>query len=145
MVKKNLKDCILFLGCEFVCFSLLGLLHQAVLKDDLRIMAFYDEHYSYIPYSITVLVPVLFGLSFILFFYYLIGSVNLLAPFVPIIIALIFIYRAITNMELTAFNDYFMHTYGPYLLILAALWGFVFFLHKKIKSSEPKEENKKTV
>lgn len=126
MKARLLKGSILFLACEFICFAFLSLFHQTFLKGDIEIMAFYEENY---PSSITFFAPILIGIGLILLVYSLSGKVSLMASIVPISIALVFIFGAATSEELTTFNYYFWHTYGPYLLILAFLWGAIFLLH----------------
>ena len=142
MPTKLLKGGILFLACEFICFSFLSFLHQTFLNDDIKMMAFYEENY---PNSISFFVPVLIGLGLILFVFFLSGEVNLLAPIVPILIAFYLIIDAATNMELAAFNYYFLRTYGPYLLILTILWGIVFGIHTIICHHCQKKNKKREV
>jgi hypothetical protein len=139
MANKFINGLILFLGCEFICFSLLSYLHQTILKGDIGIIALYEENYS-IPHSLAFYAPILIGIGLILYFLNKNGKVNFLMPFVPILAAFYLIFDAKNKMEPIAFDYYFVYTYMPYLGWLAVLWGVVFGLHKAITSLVPKEE-----
>jgi hypothetical protein len=139
VANKYIKDFILFLGCEFICFSLLNIFHQTILKGDLQIIALYEENFS-IPHSIAFYAPILIGIGLILIFYFLNGKVNLFASFVPILFAFLLIILDKNKMKSIEFDYYFLYTYMPYLIFLTSLWIVVFFLHKLITSSVPKEE-----
>jgi hypothetical protein len=137
-VNASIKKIVLFLGCEFICFFLLTLIHLNYLKEDLGIMAFYEEEYE-IPYSITVYVPVLFGVGLISFAFFLNGNRNIwkiLPTIIPISIAFILFFE-----NLKEFN-YYIYTYFPYLVILTILWGVVFILHWGLEALMKKDTKK---
>lgn len=125
MDTKLLKGGSLFFACECICFAFLNLSHQTFLKGDIERMAFYDENY---PTSITFFGPILIGVGLILFIYSLDGKVNSIVSIIPVLIGLIFIINAAYGQESDSFYHY-IQTYGPYLAILAFIWGGTFILH----------------
>jgi hypothetical protein len=131
----KLRDFVLFVGCELICFAILSFAHLSLLLGDLKNIEYFQKSYPFVN-SMTIIIPLLFGVCFILlaYFWKRIGGLGLTIIIASLFTITIYLIWAANNKINPTPYDYFILNYSVYLFSLCFIWWITYQIHKRINS-----------
>jgi hypothetical protein len=124
------RDFIIFLASEFICFGILGAIHKGLLEGNLKNMDFYSRNFEATDYFL-LLVPFFIGviLIFLVKFWNKGSEIKyVIIIIISSLIVMIFMLKSFANQMGSDFEN-FAWSYIIYIVFLGSLWFFVYKLH----------------